>query len=90
MRNAIKKSKFSAEEQVLFSAILASWRSFLNWLRACEDEDELFRCLIYEVQNEGRPAFIDRARTRFNKLRALRELKELEEYTGKIISVHYV
>ena len=59
------------------------------WLKATDDEITVFKCLVYEISNECRPAFIDRLRTRYNTLRAQRELSELEKETGKVISLNY-
>ena len=73
-----------------YSNELHSWKGFIDWLRHEEDEAVIKEAIMFEIENENRPAFIDRMRTRFNKVRAYRELKELEKLSGKVINVNYV
>jgi len=80
----IKKTK---KRQVDFNTELSTWKGFIDWLRAQNDEVDVKRCMMFEIEHQNRPLFIDRARTRYNRLRAVRELKELEEASGKTISV---
>jgi hypothetical protein len=85
-----KKIDFTVEEKVEYHSALLTWKGFLDWLRSIEDDEKAFKCMHFEIQNKCRPQFIDRARTRFNKLRTYRELKEIEKLTGKVISINYV
>jgi len=73
--------------QVDFNTELSTWKGFTDWLRAQEDEVDVKRCMMFEIGHENRPLFIDRARTRYNRIRAQRELKEIEALSGKTISV---
>jgi len=85
-----KKISYTKIERLEFVIALSTWKGFLDWLRSIEDDRKVWKCLMYECENKCRVQFIDRARTRFNKLRAIRELRELEAITGKVISVNYV
>jgi hypothetical protein len=86
----IRKTKFTKMEKTEYSIAVRSWRTLIDWLTSVTDEKKIRRCLAYEVQNQCRPAFLDRIRTRFNKIRAYNELKELEKITGKTISLTYL
>lgn len=83
MESGTRKTK------VEFSNELSTWKGFIEWLREEEDESVIKACIIYEIKHQNRPQFIDRARTRYNKVRAIRELKELEQLSGKKINVAY-
>lgn len=76
----IKKKDFTSE--------LAAWKSFIKWLSEQQDDGVVKDCMMFEIEHQNRPPFIDRARTRFNKLRAYRELKSLEKLSGKTISIN--
>lgn len=70
-----------------YTSELHTWKDFIRWLANDATEDEAKACMLFEIRNQNRPAFIDRARTRFNKLRAKRELKDIEKVSGKTINV---
>lgn len=92
MKDAIKRIKakgLTAQERTKFASAVSVWRSFMAWLAEQADEEELLKCLVFEIENDCRPAIVDRLRTRFNTLRAIRELRELEETTGKVISLNF-
>jgi len=67
-----------------------SWGRYILWLKEVKDEALLLETIEYELANACRPQFLDRVRTRFNKLRSLRELHELEDRAGMVINVNYV
>jgi len=83
----LAKDTKKTKRQVDFNTQLSTWRGFIDWLRVQEDEAVVKQCMMFEIKHQNRPPFIDRARTRYNRLRAARELKELEELSGKTISV---
>lgn len=90
MAEDTKKISFSKAEEDEFREALSSWRPYLSWLKETADDEKIYKCMHFEIENLCRPQFIDRARTRFNKARAYRELKELEKKAGKILSINYV
>jgi len=83
MAKDIKKTKVQKD----FTSELNAWKDFIKWLGEQTDDKVVHTCMMFEIKHQNRPAFIDRARTRFNKLRSIRELKELEEKSGKVISI---
>ncbi len=70
-----------------FTSELSSWKDFIKWLGEQKDDTTIYNSMIFEIKHQNRPAFIDRARTRYNRVRAQRELVELEKQSGKTISV---
>jgi hypothetical protein len=76
-------------KKINFSNDSSSWKVFIEWLRNEEDEDIIREYILWEIQHSNRAQYIDRARTRYNKLRAIRELKELEKLSGQTINVSY-
>lgn len=86
----IKEAKLKKIDSQNCEELLRAWHNFIAALRECDDEDFLYKMLAYEVQHRNRPAVLDRIRARYNKVRAYRELKELEEVAGAIINVNYV
>lgn len=89
MENAIKRIKISNKESDQFAWNTRAWQPFIVWLKSQESEEIILRCLVYEVQNLKRPTVLDRLRTRYNSLRARRELEELERITNCIISLNF-
>lgn len=83
MAKGTKKTKDYSKE-------LSTWKGFIEWLTTQEKEKNVWDCMLFEIKHQNRPQFIDRARTRFNKLRTYRELKEIEKLSGKTISINYV
>lgn len=81
MENVTKKTKFT-------SSILNTWKGFIDWLALETDEECLLEALSYELGAENRAAYLDRIRTRYNRVRADRELKVLEEASGQSISIY--
>lgn len=79
-----------ATKRTDYSGILSTWKGLIKWLQEQNNEKKVKECLMFEIKNQNRAQFIDRARTRFNKLRAYRELKELERLSGKVINVNYL
>ena len=88
MAKGTRKTK--KKKELDYGAQLATWKGFLAWLKDQTDEVLVRDAMLYEIAHQNRPQFIDRARTRFNKLRTYRELKELEKLSGKTISINYV
>ncbi len=80
---------FSKGEAEFFKSEISNWHRCLAFLRDNEDLDQLLKALAYELQHAKRPAILDRIRTRYNKVRVVKELKELEAVVGKIINVNY-
>lgn len=70
-----------------FTSELNAWKGFIHWLGEQEDDTTIYNCMMFEIKHQNRPAFIDRARTRFNRVRSKRELIELEKISGKVISI---
>lgn len=89
LKDAIKKISISVDDTFRLAEVTQAWRPFIAWLKTVDSEEDILKCLVYEMQNECRPAIIDRLRTRFNSLRVKRELLELEKETGKIISLNF-
>jgi hypothetical protein len=81
MENGTKKTDFEL--------MSISWKVFLEWIRKQATETTLWDFIHYEVENKNRAPFIDRARTRFNTIRSMRELKELEALSGQVLNVNY-
>ncbi len=77
-------------KKVNYSPALATWKGFIAWLKEQKDEKKVYGCMKYELTHQNRAQFLDRARTRFNKLRSYRELKDLEKLSGKVINVNYM
>ncbi len=69
---------------------LQSWDRFVPWLSSETSEDLVLKAMDMEIEGKCRAIYIDRCRTRFNKLRSLRELKELELKIGKVININHV
>jgi hypothetical protein len=86
----IKELELSEKLKTKCQAAVKSWHGFVAELRDCDDEDYLFALLAYEAQTRKRPAFLDRIRSRYNRVRSYRELKELETAVGKVVNVNYV
>ena len=81
MENGTKKTKF-------MPSVFMTWKGFTEWLALETDEQCLIDALSYELKTENRAAYLDRIRTRFNRVRAERELKALEEASGQPISIY--
>lgn len=86
MADDTKKIKAKLE----YAEALKSWNGFITWLAEQSDQNTVEECMEYEITMACRPAFIDRCRTKFNKIRAYNELKALEARIGKVINVNYV
>ena len=61
-------------KKIDFSIVLSNWHYFIDWLKTIEDESLLQEGIEYELSHQCRPTYIDRLRTRFNKVRNIREL----------------
>jgi hypothetical protein len=81
---------FSKGEEEFFRSEISNWHKCLAFLRNNEDTDQLLMALAYELQHAKRPAVLDRIRTRYNKVRVVKELKEIEAIVGKVININYV
>lgn len=90
MAKDTKKTKAELAQRLEFAEAVKSWNPFIMWLQEQTDEKIIKECMEYEISMACRPAFIDRLRTRFNKIRAYNELKALEERIGKVINVNHV
>jgi hypothetical protein len=90
----IKRTKEDTKEELKqrleFAYAVKSWNQFIIWLAEQDKEQKLLDCMEYEIANACRPQFIDRLRTRYNKIRAYNELKALEARIGKVINVNHV
>lgn len=84
------KDKLELELRLEFAEALKSWNHFIMWLKEEDNQEKLHMAMEYEIENACRPAFIDRIRTRFNKVRAYNELKAIEARIGKVINVNHV
>lgn len=89
MKKLLERITLSADEKRIFAESTQNWRVFIYWLKNNCNELEVLKCLAYEIENEQRANILDRLRTRFNSIRARRELGELEEITNKVISLVY-
>lgn len=86
----IKETKISPQEEAEFFRALENWYSFIGWLKNQRDPEKIFKCLTIEILNKRRSHYLDRLRTRYNKQRALYELRELEKYAGQVISINLI
>jgi len=86
----INLDKFTKAKTAKIRQVLISWHAFTSWLREEEDEEVLIECIAFEIENKKRAQFIDRIRTRYNKLKSMRELKELEDHCKMIINLNYL
>jgi len=89
VKTVLDKVEINNTDTIWLGEVLRAWRPFTQWLKETDSEKKVLKCIVYEMQNECRPAFLDRLRTRFNSIRVKRELAELEEMTNKVISLIY-
>jgi len=84
------KENLTQEETFRYDEVLEGWHKFVQWLGKQNDPEEILKCLVTEVTGKARSVYIDRLRTRYNKRRALYDLRELERYTGQIVSINHL
>lgn len=90
MAKGTKRTNKELAKKLEYAEALKSWNGFIMWLAEQVEQDTVEECMEYEISLACRPAFIDRMRTKFNKIRAYNELKDLEARIGKVINVNYV
>lgn len=89
MKTILEGIELSKKEEKDISTKLKTWHTFVASITDMS-EDYLLKAMSYEISQACRINIIDRLRTRYNKVRALRELRELEESLGLVISITMV
>ncbi len=93
MIEGIKKinlNKLTEVELTEIRSALKSWHNFTSWIKEQDDEELLLKCCAFEIKNKKRAQWIDRIRTRYNKVCQYRELKALEKHCKMIINLNYL
>ena len=59
---------------------IKSWAALNAWIMTTESEEQVAEALEHVFTNRGRGEFLKRLWSRYNRLRTLREKRELQTY----------
>lgn len=72
--------EYNTAEGLALSMVLSSFSVLQPALAEITDENLLAKMLRYELDTQNRETMVRRIKTRFNKIRDIREMKEIREY----------
>lgn len=71
---------YTKEDALKFGGQMSSWSRAQPIIAKLTNEITLAKMIKYELDHQNREIIVRRLKTRFNKIRDQREMKEIEEY----------